>query len=73
MNVAFNAIYAGPHGDTVTVDDPKKEAYVQCAYIRNILRLSYSLTGNDDGTYTVTGDGLESITFAGLTLESEVE
>lgn len=63
MNVAFAAIYTGPHGDTVSVTDPKKEAYVQCAYYRNVLRVGYQLTCHDDWSYTVAGDELEPITF----------
>jgi len=59
----FAIIYQGPHGDTVTADDPRLAAYKQAAYILRQGR-RYSLTAHADGSYTVAGDGLEPITFA---------
>jgi hypothetical protein len=44
--------------------DPKREAYKQAAYILNVLGRRYSLTAHEDGAYTITGDGLASLTFA---------
>jgi hypothetical protein len=59
----FAIIYQGPHGDTVTVDDPRLSAYKQAAYIRLKLGRNYCLTANEDGSFTVSGDGLQPITF----------
>ena len=59
----FSVIYQGPHGDTVDADDPRLAAYKQAAYVRNVLDRNYSLTVHVDGSYTVSGDGLQPITF----------
>jgi hypothetical protein len=59
----FAIIYQGPHGDTVESDDPRLAAYKQAAYIRLRLGRNYQLTAHDDGSYTVSGDGLQPITF----------
>lgn len=59
----FSIIYQGPHGDTVHSDNPKLDAYKQASYVANILRRNYSITSHDDGSYTVSGDGLQPITF----------
>ena len=59
----FHVIERGPHGDTVTVANPKLEAYKQAAYVQNVLGRRYSLTCRPDGTYTVQGDGLAALTF----------
>lgn len=60
---AFQVIEQGPHGDTVTVANPKLEAYKQAAYVQNVLGRRYGLTCRPDGTYTVQGDGLAALTF----------
>ena len=62
--IAFAAIYQTKYGNTVTAEDPRREAYKQAAYILNVLGRRYSMTAHEDGAFTVTGDGL-----AGLTLE----
>jgi len=62
----FRAIEQGPHGDSVTVGNPKLEAYRQLAYIQNVLGRRYSLTCWPDGTYTVQGEGLAAVTFQPL-------
>ena len=61
--IAFAAIYRSKYGDTVSARDPRREAYKQAAYILNILGRRYSLTAHEDGAFTVTGDGLASLTF----------
>src|SRR5262249_27597834 len=58
----FQIIYQGPHGDTVESGNPKLDAYKQAAYIVRMGR-TYTITSHDDGSYTVTGDGLQPITF----------
>ena len=61
--IAFAAIYRSKYGDTVEARDPRREAYKQATYILNILGRRYSLTAHEDGAFTVTGDGLASLTF----------
>lgn len=61
--ITFAAIYRTKHGDTVSAEDPRREAYKQAAYIRNVLGQCYNITAHEDGAYTVTGDGLASLTF----------
>lgn len=58
----FSIIYQGPRGDTVESDNPKLSAYKQVAYVVNVLGRRYSIT-SEDGSYTVSGDGLQPITF----------
>jgi len=65
--IAFSAIYQTPRGDTVAVDDPRREAYKQAAYIVNVLGRRYSMTAHEDGAFTVQGDGLASLTFEPIT------
>jgi hypothetical protein len=59
----FAVIYKGPHGPTVDSDYPKLDAYRQAAMIVRMGH-GYSMTCHADGSYTVAGDGLESITFS---------
>jgi len=59
----FRAIEQGPYGDTVSVANPKLEAYKQAAYVQNVLGRRYRLTCRQDETYTVEGDGLAALTF----------
>ena len=61
--IAFAAIYQTKYGDTVSAEDPRREAYKQAAYILNVLGRRYSMTAHPDGAYTVQGDGLASLTF----------
>ena len=61
--IAFAAIYRSKYGDTVDARDPRREAYKQAAYIRNILGRHYSITAHEDGAFTVSGDGLASLSF----------
>lgn len=63
----FREQYAGKHGPTVESDNPKLDAYKQAAYIQNSLGRRYSLTSHADGSYTVAGDGIDSITFEPVT------
>ena len=65
--VPFSAIYQTRRGDTVAVEDPRREAYKQAAYIVNVLGRRYSMTAHEDGAFTVQGDGLASITFEPIT------
>jgi len=65
--IPFSAIYQTPHGDTVAAEDPRREAYKQAAYIVNVLGRRYTMTAHEDGTFTVQGDGLASITFEPIT------
>jgi hypothetical protein len=60
---SFSVIYKGIHGDTVSSENPKLDAYKQAAYIQNYLGRVYQITSNLDGSYTVTGDGLNPVTF----------
>ena len=60
---AFRAVYRTKYGDTVQTSDPRLEAYKQAAYIVNVLGRRYGLTAHEDGAFTVTGDGLASLTF----------
>jgi len=62
--ITFAAIYRSKYGDTVEARDPRREAYKQAAYILTVLGRRYSLTAHEDGAYTVTGNGLASLTFA---------
>ena len=59
----FHAIEQGPYGDTVTVADPKREAYKQAAYVQNVLGRRYRLTARPGDVFTVEGDGLAAMTF----------
>lgn len=59
----FHAIDQGPYGDTVTVADPKREAYKQAAYVQNVLGRRYRLTARPGDVFTVEGDGLAALTF----------
>ncbi len=61
--IAFAAVYRSKYGDTVAARDPRREAYKQAAYILNILGRHYSITAHEDGTFTVTGDGLAGLSF----------
>ena len=62
---AFQVIdFNGKHGPTVYHANPKVEAYKQCAYIQNILGQTYELTCHEDGEYTVSSQGLQTLTFA---------
>ena len=60
----FNLIEKGKHGDTIYVDNPKIAAYMQIAYIVNVLHRHYSLVCHEDGQFTVNGDGLAPLTYA---------
>ena len=60
--IAFAAIYRTDRGDTVSAEDPKREAYKQAGYILNVLGRRYTMTAHPDGAYTVQGDGLASLT-----------
>ena len=59
----FHAIEQGPCGDTVTVADPKREAYKQAAYVQNVLGRRYRLTVRLGDMFTVEGDGLAALAF----------
>ena len=61
--IAFAAIYQTRYGDTVSAEDPRREAYKQAGYILNVLGRRYTMTAHTDGAYTVQGDGLASLTF----------
>lgn len=61
--IAFAAIYRSKYGDTVEAIDPRREAYKQAHYILNVLGRHYRLTAHEDGAFTITGDGLASLTF----------
>ena len=61
--IAFTAIYRTKYGDTVSAEDPRREAYKQAGYILNVLGRRYTMTAHPDGAYTVQGDGLASLTF----------
>ena len=61
--IAFAAIYQTKYGDTVSAEDPRREAYKQAGYILNVLGRHYTMTAHADGAYTVQGDGLASLTF----------
>jgi hypothetical protein len=60
----FSVLFEGVHGHTCEVENPKIAAYQSMAYIANVLGRNYQLVCHEDGCYTVSGDGLESTTFA---------
>ena len=59
----LRTVEAGPYGDTVTVTNPKVEAYKQAAYIQNMLGRRYRLTVRPGEIFTIEGDGLAVLTF----------
>jgi len=52
----------GPDG-VVTVPNPQEAAYLQCSYLKSILRVTYELIVGDDGSYTVKSPHRFTITF----------
>jgi len=59
----FRTVAQSPYGDTVTVADPKLEAYKQAAYVQNVQGRRYRLTVRPGNIFTVEGDGLAALTF----------
>lgn len=60
--VYFSNTHKTEHGNTVIVDTPKISAYIHACYLQG-LGVCYDIKYNADGTYTVTGDDLETVTF----------
>jgi hypothetical protein len=66
-NSLFNeALFVVPfktgHGDTIEVTDPKREAMKACLMTRLMSKKS-SVIKNDDGSWTVKGEGCTDVTY----------
>lgn len=59
----FQEIYKSIHGDTVSSENVKLDAYKQANYIRNVLDRITKMTFHEDGCITVSGKGIAPITF----------
>ena len=60
--MTFSIIYKGEHGETVTVDSPKMEAYAYQVRAHRQGR-GTSTIWHEDGAVTVKADGLMTLTF----------